>query len=519
MKKNVLLWAALALGMCLGTWGHAFAQDARFDVLEYRVEGTTLLPAALVEKAVYPYLGENKTLADVENAREALEKAYADIGYLTVLVNLPPQNASTGVIRLQVNEAPVDRLRVVESRYFSLGQIKAGVPELAEGNVPNFNQMQDELAALNRSGDRRITPVLRPGKTPGTVEVDLKVQDTLPLHGYAELSSRYSESTIPARVNAGLRWENLWGQQHTIGIDVQTIPGRPNGGNSLTVSYGVPLQSGDFVSAYGIKSDANSDFGLIGLVAKSQVYGIRYLAPLPARGNLRHTAIFGVDYKDINQSITLADAGGFDTPIVYAPFTLGWDGTSQGEGRSSRVALAFNFHARVMPGSEQQFADKRFKGKPGYSYLRGTLSHEETLATNWGLSARATWQYTEEPLISDEQFSIGGADTVRGYLQGAAAGDTGIALTLEATTPNFGKGYSESLEELRMVVFADSGSVRVIQPLTAAGHFSFSGVGVGLRLKAWRSARAAFDWAVAMDDVGNTKRGDSRLMFNLRYDW
>jgi hemolysin activation/secretion protein len=519
MKKNALLRTIFLLGMCLGMCGYALAQDSTFDVLEYRVEGVTLLPAALVEKAVYPFLGEKKAVADVEGAREALEKAYADIGYLTVLVNLPPQQVDAGVVRLQVIEAPVDRLRVVESRYFSLGQIKAGVPELAEGNVPNFNHMQDELGALNRSGDRRITPVLRPGKTPGTVEVDLKVQDKLPLHGYAELSSRYSESTIPARVNAGLRWENLWSELHTLGIDVQTVPGRPSVGNSLTVSYGIPLQSGNFLSLYGIKSDANADFGLIGLVAKSRVYGLRYIANLPAQDDLRHTAIFGVDHKDINQSITLSSAGGFDTPIVYAPFTAGWDGTWQGQGRSSRAAVAFNFHVRAMSGSDKQFADKRFKGKPGYSYLRGSLSHEEMVAADWGLSARATWQYTEEPLIADEQFSIGGAETVRGYLQGAAAGDTGIALTLEASSPNFGKGYYESLEEARLVAFVDSGTVRVIQPLTATGRFSFSGVGVGLRLKAWRGARAAFDWAVAMDDVGNTKRGDSRLMFNLRHDW
>ncbi len=90
---------------------------------------------------------KRKTLADVEKAREALEKAYHGAGYLTVLVSIPQQKVNGGVVRLEVTEAPVDRLRVVGSRYYSLGEIKAAAPELAEGKVPNFNDMQKQLAA------------------------------------------------------------------------------------------------------------------------------------------------------------------------------------------------------------------------------------------------------------------------------------------------------------------------------------------------------------------------------------
>src|SRR5690242_7499532 len=108
----------------------SYAQNARFDVFEYRVEGTTLLPVTKVEQAVYPYLGEDKTLDDVEQAREALERAYHDAGYLTVLVSIPEQKVDEAVVRLAVTEAPVKRLRVVDSRYFSPSDIKAGIPEL-----------------------------------------------------------------------------------------------------------------------------------------------------------------------------------------------------------------------------------------------------------------------------------------------------------------------------------------------------------------------------------------------------
>ncbi|NDF95115.1 MAG: hypothetical protein EB107_04675 [Proteobacteria bacterium] len=36
----------------------------------------------------------------------------------------------------------------------------------------------------------RVTPSLRPGLEPGTVDIDLTVKDKLPLHGSVELSDR-----------------------------------------------------------------------------------------------------------------------------------------------------------------------------------------------------------------------------------------------------------------------------------------------------------------------------------------
>jgi hemolysin activation/secretion protein len=520
MNKTLwTLWMVLA-GMGLGGWGAAHAQEAAFDVFEYRVEGSTLLPVTVVEQAVYPHLGEKKTLADVEAAREELEKAYHGAGYLTVLVSIPQQKVDGGVVRLAVTEAPVDRLRVVESRYFSLGAIKAGAPELAEGNVPHFPQMQEELAALNRSPDRRITPVMRPGKTPGTVEVDLKVQDALPLHGGIEVNNRYSQDTTPTRLTASLRYDNLWNRQHGLGLTVQTVPENPDESRVFSASYTWPLASGNFLAFYGVKSDSDvAAVGTLNVVGKGVILGARYILPLRGSEDFFHTATLGVDHKDFDQAVRLIGSGGFNTPITYMPFTLGWDGTWLGQGRSSKLGVAFNFHLRGLVGDEQEFADKRFKGRPGYAYLRGTVSHSETGRGGWGASARASWQLAGQPLISNEQFAIGGAETVRGYLESAAMGDKGIALSLEASTPNFSKRLSDALDDAHGLAFFDGGTVKVIDPITADDHYTLAGAGLGLRMKGWRGATVALDWAVALKDLGNTRRGDRRVYFKLGYEW
>ena len=87
-----------AMVLALAT-GAAWAQPApaadsnarRVNINEYIVRGNTVLDARDIEKAVYPYLGPDRTLADIESAREALQTIYQERGYQSVYVELPEQ--------------------------------------------------------------------------------------------------------------------------------------------------------------------------------------------------------------------------------------------------------------------------------------------------------------------------------------------------------------------------------------------------------------------------------------------
>lgn len=516
-------WRRATGGLLLALCASVQAQDARFDVFEYRVEGTSLLPAITIERAVYAHMGESKTLADVEKAREALEKAYHGAGYLTVLVSIPQQRVDGGVVRLQVTEAPVDRLRVTDARFYSPEDIKAAAPSMQEGQVPNFQDVQAELTALNRSPDRRVTPVLRPGKTPGTVEVDLKVQDRFPFHGSVELNDRYSPDTTRTRASANLRWDNLWGRQHSIGLTVQTAPEKPSESRVFSLNYTLPLQSGGFLALYGIRSDSDvSAVGALNVVGRGDIFGLRYIRPLPGSEGFFHNASFGIDHKDFDQSVNLIGSGGFNTPIAYTPLSIGWDGTWLTAQRTTRAGLSFNFHTSGLGASEQEFADKRFMGRPSYMYLRGHASQERTLAGDWGIDWRASGQWADQALISNEQFAIGGLDTVRGYYESAALGELGLALSVEGRSPNLARRWpslADTFSELRALAFVDAGHVRVIDPITETRKYTLASLGLGLRARGPNGLQAALWWAYPLKALGSTARGEQRLHFSLAYEW
>ena len=57
------------------------------------------------------------------------------------------------------------------------------------------------------------------------------------------------------------------------------------------------------------------------------------------------------------------------------------------------------------------------------------------------------------------------------------------------------------------------------EPITADDRFTLAGIGLGVRVKGWGGIVAGLDWAVALQEAGDTERGDSRAHFRLGYEW
>ena len=65
--------------------------ERKVNINEYIVRGNTVLDARSIEKAVYPFLGPERSLSDIEKARDALQEVYNAQGYQSVYVDLPEQ--------------------------------------------------------------------------------------------------------------------------------------------------------------------------------------------------------------------------------------------------------------------------------------------------------------------------------------------------------------------------------------------------------------------------------------------
>jgi hemolysin activation/secretion protein len=523
----------------------------RFDIFEYRVDGADRLAQIEVEEAVYPFLGPGRTADDVEKARAALEKAYQAKGYQTVAVSIPQQNPQNGVVVLKVVEATVGRLRVKGSRYFDLDRIKEKAPSVAEGKLPNFNEVTKDIVALNQWPDRKITPTLRAGEAPGTVDVDLNVEDKLPFHGSVELNNRQSPNTTPLRLIVGAHYDNLWQRGDSATFSYQVAPERPSDAIVYSGSY-LARTEYDWLNIliYGVDTKSNvSSIGGVNVVGPGQIVGTRGVFTLPGLENLFHTVSFGIDYKHFDQTETQSAAAGatpgsFAAPVTYFPIVSNYTATFSGENISTVLNAGITAGLRGLGSDPAQFDARRFDAKTNFIYLRGDVTHTRDLPGGMQIYGRIQGQVADQPLVSSEQFTVTGADYVRGYLESEVLGDSAVVGTGELRTPNFaGETPSESsgkepapdptaknnagasggggakitvINDWRFFVFADGGYAILLDPLpTIQPNYWVASVGAGARMRMFDYAHGMLAIAIPLISQTYTSAGNPRVLFRF----
>ena len=311
-------------------------------IREYRVRGSHRFSRSEVEDAVYPYLGPGRGAGDVEQARSALEKLIRSKGFQTVAVQTTAQDPTGGIVYLDIVEGTVGRLRVRDARYSLPSRIKAQVPSLAEGSVPNFNQVSSQIVGLNQASDRRITPSLRAGVIPGTVDVDLKVEDTLPLHGSLELNNRYSINTSPLRLDVGASYDNLWQLNHTIGGSVQISPQDPSQVQVYSGYYvaRVPGWSNVSFVVQGVKQQSNvNTLGDVAVAGRGDVEGLRAIITLPGQTRFLPFADSGLRSQAFRSGYHHRGNDGTPRPVTYYPFSLNYSANMGTEGRDHHRSM------------------------------------------------------------------------------------------------------------------------------------------------------------------------------------
>jgi hemolysin activation/secretion protein len=502
---------------CARADGASSTTGANFDVHEYRVLGNSKLSNRDIERVLYPLLGDHKTLADVEVARAALEKTYHDAGYQTVFVDIPEQDVGDAVVRLRVTEGKLHEVSIGGARYFSERKILAALPAAKAGTVPSIPELQQQLAAVNsQSADRAVVPVLKAGPTPGTVDLSIKVEDHLPLHGSIDFNNQYSPDTKPLRATVALSYDNLFQRLDSLSLQYQVSPQEWSQVSVAAANYAFgPIPDGLRPSVYYIHSNSNAaTIGTIGVLGKGDIFGTRVSYPFIETAGSTQSLVFGADYKHFENVIGLAAMPALNTPISYGLATLGYSGSWTGGWLQEVLSVAANFGVRRAPNNANTFANDCFKCQPNFFYLRGDESVFVKLPFGLKLQVRAAGQWAEEPLINNENYSIAGADGVRGYLEAEVLGDASIKGTLQLYSPTW---ILHGASLLNGFLYYDLGRADIIDAVGSQPSIArLRSAGAGLVIWPGRSVTGGFTWAYPLTDGPRTLTGQSRVLFDLK---
>ncbi|MFZ2980905.1 MAG: POTRA domain-containing protein, partial [Sphingobium sp.] len=349
---------SLTIGLAMGVVPPAYAQDAQiaaassptpatqFEIRAFQVKGNVtaagpLLPPDRVERVIYPFMGPDRSEADVESARAALQKAYEDAGYPAVSVFVPEQTVGSGVLVLQVQPQMIGKVAVEGTR--KPERIVAQAASLTPGETPNLKTFQRDVIAMNQKPSRKVTPEMRAGEAPGTLDVVLKVEDSSPFHGSAELNNYSSAATTDLRAAATIRYDDLWGRGDSISLSAQTAPRRRDDATVFSGNYLMHLGTGLQLLIYGVHSD--SDIAVVGgtsVVGKGDMAGARVIASLGAAEGFYHSLTLGADWKHFKEDVILGSDRA-SVPITYTPISAAWRGDWTGDRKDTDLTVSTVF--------------------------------------------------------------------------------------------------------------------------------------------------------------------------------
>jgi len=524
-KLTLSLFAAMAV----------LPAESFADLLEIRVQGNSLLPQRTIERSVYPFLGpfENGLATQrLNEAAAALEREYRERGYATVGVAVA-EDAETelahGFATLVVFEQRVDRLRVTGARYFRNAQVREALPSVQQGKVLDTTAMQDELDRLSaRSADLAVRPVIKAGRAPGLLDVELQVRDELPLHGMVELNNFASANTSDLRLTATVTYANLFQRQDTMSLGYQTAPENRDDVEVLTATYVYrPSSSRAILAMTAVTSDSEvSAVGDTTVLGEGEFLITRGIFPLRSRRDFRDSLILGVDYKSTtdvtNFSRDVLDDLVRDEQtarkIDYFNFTVGYNLTHRWLGGANSYAAEAHFGLRGFGNNRDEFETKRFKGEPNYLFAKLQAKRKQPLP--WlGLSAvtNIRAQLTSDQLVGNEQLSLGGVNSVRGYLETEELADYGVLASVQVDTPQIQLGRLLNMP-LEGFVFWDWGSGWLNEPLPDEdSHIKISSLGVGARIDGFFGFNGEAGWAHILRDATDTQSGDDSVFFRVSY--
>lgn len=527
-------------------------ETAGFTIKEFVVEGSALLPQSKIDETLAKHKGAGKQMADLERARADLEKAYQALGFPTIVVSIPEQTIEEGTVRFHVVEGRLFDIRVTGNEHYPRWQILDKLPSLRVGTLLEEKRLVKELDAVNANPDLKVTPVLKAGTEPGTVDLELKVKDRLPFHAKVTSDNKGPFTTPMHRLTVEGSYTNLWQADHILSLQTTQTPTDWGAVQGYSATYVAPIAGPqNALAIYASKVVSTSILGGttlavspgdVSVAGNATVAGLRYFFPILEGGATTHTVTLGADYKRLEKTEatfpgTLGTAVVL-SPIQYTPLSIGYSAVRPDSlGVSLWSATAKGYWPVIPGGKKEDFAGDPNDpfNKPGnragatgkFFVLQATLDRAQPLPLGFNLALHADGQWANEPLVPAEQYFAGGMDSVRGYIQSESIGDHAIRGRAELTSPTLidipldwiwqRRKSSEVKIEWKLAAFYDTANLWIARaPAGQRNEFRLEGVGIGLRARLVPYNLAfVFDQGYALRDATATRAGDTFAHFML----
>ncbi len=522
-----------AVGLAMILFGTAIATaDApmrlsamsRIAVKQFRFEGNTVFSQQELARVVGEYTGREITREQLESARRKLTEHYTARGYVNSGAVIPDQEVRDGVVRVRIVEGRLTAMKVTGNRWLRARYIEPRLTAAA-GQPLNVSKLRDGLEVLRQNPNvEQVNAELRPGALPGESELSVRVRDRQPFWAALQLDN-YRPASVGGEeiwLMAGTR--NLTGYGDSVELAYAVAHGNQDRVqlsklNNLGGAYTVPITVHETtLRIYGNKDDyaiIEEPFDTLDIKGESHRIGVALRQPL---------------YRTVNRELALTLA--FErhesrTFLLGQPFSI-TPGAVNGEEKVSVIRFAQEWVDRnpnqvLALRSTFSFGVNAFgvtdDGSGRDARFWAWLGQAQYVRRLWNTPNqfvfRTDMQWTDQPLLSLEQFALGGAHSVRGYRENQLVRDRGLYSGIELRLPVLCHKTGTPL--LQLAPFVDFGAGWNARDDTPSPR-SISSAGMGVLLTPTKSVQAQLYWGYAFHHFHPADRDlqDSGVHFQVR---
>jgi hemolysin activation/secretion protein len=499
--------------------------DQTFQVKRFVLTGSRVFSQAEIDQVTATFLNKPITFAQVLEARSKITERYVIRGYITTGAYIPEQDFQEGGdLQIAVVEGGIESIEIQGNRRLNPGYLRSRVA-LGAKTPLNREQLLEGLQLLRLNPLlSNLSATLEGGARPGKSILTVKVKEAASFATEFSLNNNRSPSVGSLRRGAVVNEANLlgYGDGLTIGYN------NTDGSQSWDFGYSLPISARDTTLSFNF-GVSNSDvieqpFDALQIQSESRYYELTLRHPL--RRTLTSELAMGLTFSRRESQTSL----GFEN---IGPFPLSAGADDQGRTKVSAV----RFFQELTKRSDKQVLAFRSQFSLGINAF-GTTSNQGDVPDSqfftWRgqgqwvrligndpeslLLLRVDAQLADRPLLSVEQFGVGGVDSVRGYRQDALLTDSGLFGSAEVRIP--------------IVRFPKWNSTLSIAPFLDFGHgwnrsrenpevsTLFSG-GLGLRWRVGKQFTARFDWGVpfkALTSSDKSSLQENGLYFSILWN-
>jgi hemolysin activation/secretion protein len=420
--------ALLTIGQLTIGWAHPTRAQAppaapkMIAVQRFQVIGNTVFRPWELANVTQPYEDQTIGLDQLQKAADAVTRYYLDHGYLTSRAVLADQEIANGIVKIQVIEGNLAAIEIEGSKHVDPSYVRDRLMRTQRQPL-NQESLENSLRLLKADPlFQNVEAALREGNSLGNSILNVRLADAKTRLASIGVDNYNSPSVGATSLTVALGSRNSSGYgdlflanyaRSTTGGSVKTNFLYQHLLNSMQGTLEFRVSPNQF----RITQPDLQDFDING---RSDLYEVNLRQPIVREPNeeialglgvvhRRGVTVIGDFLSNANQSTTLR----FSQDLLKRDYGGMWTASSQ---------LNLGLISSENPD-----------GKTASPFITwtGQIQRLQFLGKNNAIAAALSWQVPGSALPPTQQFSLGGAQSLRGYPYGAFTADGGMLFSIE----------------------------------------------------------------------------------------